>query len=465
MVMIDPNRTGRLLLFLILLLGVVIRINPFNHIINVDEVIPLNVIAGMKARGDYNTDFSLGIGMPEYFRQYGYAFSGYIIVSKILLGLFHLRNHLFELRFINIVYFICSYMLFFLLLKRLLIRWGVCGKSYLVLGMLLFTVLPGPVFDAWMARPDCLLALLLVCSIYLIAGEADKLYNYAIAGFVVGLGISIKITFIFLVPFVLIYLYLNKYYSARSVLLFLLFLPLGFVFGCPYAFLYPDIYYRSQLALMTQYHSPHPPHSLISTDPLRMLTLQGEYFILVYGSMFILPFIALVYCFFVDSSRWRVVLPLALLFVLLFVYFGTRLVFFERNTHIYIVAAVPVFILVMSELKYSYIRFGVYLLALMPMAFWVYSMFASYQVEGKRKLLAPGFKDVPYSAYFLPYVVSSGRLRLIDYSDDYSERYRDLLKENGYRVTVVDKGPFAVLPVNTYLTYLSPNYYYMEKFR
>jgi hypothetical protein len=55
--------------------------------------------------------------------------------------------------------------------------------------------------------------------------------------------------------------------------------------------------------------------------------------------------------------------------------------------------------------------------------------------------------------------VNCGLYSIIDYSDEYSERYRKMLLDSGFRVLSVKKGAFYYLPVSTLQTYLSPNIY------
>lgn len=468
MILTQNNKIEQILLFLILLLGIAVRINPYHYMINIDEIIPVSVIDGMRLRGDCNTDFSLGVGMPEFFKPFKYNSSGYIVVSRILLDLLHLDNNIHNIRIFNELYFVLSYIFFCLILRKLLVRFAVCDSIGVVFGALLFSLLPGPVFDAWMVRPESLLSLLMVAGLCFVLDGDDKLYTYLSVGFMAGFGVSIKFTFVFFIPLLLYFIYAGRVFSIRPFFYFLLFFIVGFGFGCPYGLLHPDEYSQTIMALKSQYHSHHPPHSLIYPDAARMLLLQGRFFLMVYGFLFVLPFVVSLFAFKMKGSVRMIIVPLLLTFVPLFLYFGTRTVFFERNFHIYFILALIVFVSVLGGLRYSYFRHLSYAMALIPMVYWVYCMHMSKRFDERRRDSMKNysaFVDVPFSDYGSTLRIAPDRVRLIDYSDEYSERYRRILRDSGYRMVFADLTPFAVLPVNTYMTYLSPNYYYLEKIR
>jgi hypothetical protein len=430
--------------------------------LNGDELIPVLVVSEMIAQADWNTDWARPPTMSENFKTAAVGgFSSYMVAAAGYYRLAGVTPGIESLRGMNLVFFSASFVLMLLLLRKQAARIDL----YTLAGVALLALAPGLVFDAWMARPESFLVLLAVALLFLL----DAVAAPWAWGLIVGLGAASKITFLAFVLVMAAACVRERQGAFRRLCEMSAGLVVGYVLGAPVVLSDPMRVLTGLQALSTQYNSGHPPHSVFGSDPWRMLWLQTRFYSLTCGIAFWAPALWAA----VRLRRERlsglveqepVKLACVVAYWVSFLYLGSRPVFFERNFHFFLAIAFWLLVDAVRACERAWVRVALLALALVPMCVW------SYRIKLHDKGYAwavrtpehPYDQELGYGTYFIG-APSCGKLRLIDYADDYSKLFREQLRRQGFRGRGRERSAFAVLPVSTFFTYLAPNYYYMEK--
>lgn len=343
-----------------------------------------------------------------------------------------------------------------------------------VIGVLFFTVSPGLVHDAQMARPEAFLTFLMISYIYgCVVSYKRWLLGAVIAGLCLGLMISTKFTLaimavIYLVPVVVVRLNNIKNGEVGSVTVFLGAIFLGLFLGAPYAFMDVRGYFEGVGELRKQYYSLHLPHSYVSGGGT--LLWQVEFYFIYYGAVFLSPVVVLLRNGRAGDFRC-VKLSICFAAIVFFLLVATPSVFFERNLS----PAIPLFIMA-TIFIYGWLPSGYFvrmlftIILFVPLFFWCWHI-RNVQSPGYGKMIDVVETNLvnELSPKKISHIMlgsnpeSCGLIRQLDFSDETSSEIRKKYMDEGWGRVGQIISPFNILPTSTLHTYLAPNVYWLYK--
>jgi Dolichyl-phosphate-mannose-protein mannosyltransferase len=305
--------------------------SDFTH---VDEEIVSEVVKGLRARGDLDTNWILA-DLPDWFKIEQYNFSSYILTSLVWSHLFQATKEE-DFRVFSAV---CS------TLTALPIFWiGLRARGFRVacLAVLLSAIAPILVQDAHYARPEAFVTLLTLTLVALVwPRKKVTARRQVIVGLIFGILVACKVSMLLIafLPFVslLIEISLRDSHKPlradwRHIRNVTLGICAGFVTGCPGAIFHPGAFYRGFMNLMNQYSSVFFYYSHPDGGPVVDMLLA--YLLATFGYLWMLAFIVGVLT---TMRSWKLCKGRAML-LLLFLpalltigYFATKIAFFERN--------------------------------------------------------------------------------------------------------------------------------------
>lgn len=257
----------------------------------VDEPIPVAVISHVQASGTPDTDWAR-TDLPPDFRYHQFNFSSYHLAAWGLTALMPDPDPappqgalLVELRRLNALFGALAVLLAGLIGHRL------GGTVAGALAALLTALHPALVQDALYARPEAFTTVLTALLFFLATGVATTTRCVG-AGLLAGLLVACKVTFVALVPFVGLALWLGMPAPMRwrKLPLFAGAVIAGFALGAPYALLAPVDYLHGIHYLIGQYAGAHWPHAAADSSIAGRLMHSGRYLVDTMGWPVLLAF-------------------------------------------------------------------------------------------------------------------------------------------------------------------------------
>jgi hypothetical protein len=434
-------------------------------LINADELIPIKVAEAMSARGTLDPNWSFAdLGLLQYdsYNFYFYNVLAFFLIKPAQwLGL----PPLGVLRVANIAMQLATLWFARAALRRI----GAHARSRL-LGCALIAVAPGLVQDAYMARPESLIYLLVALLIWILTLDIALISRMAWAGLVLGAGMAVKVTFasaglLVLVP-------LAESWRQRSLREWSLCAALlgvcalvGFAIAAPYALVYPAVFLSGLAHLADQYRSGQPPHSLPAYSFAGQAFWISRYFIELYGPL--LPIAAAGPLWMAGRAR-RWAIGLAACWLVLAIYFATQRVFFERNFAHGLVPLLFAAALAVQGIKFSSARYLLAAAMLLPMTYWslqiaiaTRSAFRPQAYESSHNLTVTHRVGLPAEGQDQN-IAGCQTVAIIDYNDPWSRNYVAKLQADGFELIGHYRGRFAPLVTSTLHTYLDPGAYYLK---
>lgn len=296
----------------------------------IDETIPLAVLQSMRESGTLNTNWAHTDVYPD-FRYNQFNFSAYHIVAALLSAPIATtpaeQNTLLPyLRLLSTVFGVISVVLAGWLGRR------VAGNTAGLVAAAMTGIAVSLFQDSMYARPDTFTTMLTLCLALLATSRsAARLPMVLLTGGVLGLLIATKITFIAMLPFVLMAMQsqVRDHTAHTKAGAFFAGIAIGFTIGAPYALRQPGQFLHGVTQLFNQYGGQHGPHGVGGGDLLQRLAYSFNYLLQMVGPGFlVLAAIGLAVLARRASTPFRLVL---LGITLTWLYFMQSNVFFERN--------------------------------------------------------------------------------------------------------------------------------------
>lgn len=309
-----------------------------------DEIITLSVVDNILNNVTLDTNWK-NARLPESFNYPSFNFSAYLIFSSFCVfvkNVFQLDSvsNLDFLRFISSMLSLLNALIVFKLGRILFnAKVGLIASFLMLLNPLLYQ-------DSLYARPEAFLVFLTLAFCFTVLNpKYSQIKRLRLAGFLLGLMVATKFSCILLFPVVFFINAKNfdhfeeekksfrrnwkfRFIVSRT-LHFSSFLTMGFALGAPFAILnYKDFIFGSRY-LNNQYSSGHWPHGLPAGSKLEQLAYSLNYFVPTFGLFLILA--SLFGVFVVVKMKNSRLLSVFFLFYLIFIFFSTHAVFFERN--------------------------------------------------------------------------------------------------------------------------------------
>jgi hypothetical protein len=453
----------------VLITGLLLRSTPEDgKIKNIDEIISRDVVGGMLDRKDFNPDWQkVSPSLPHDFGKFRYNFSSYLLVLRFYCSEFKESvDRLAAIRSFNLILFAIGIIGLLACIEAL----NFSRLSGLIV-LFIYSLSPGNIHDAHMARPETFLATLtilylLMCIYY----YKFNIYVFGlVASFVLGFAMAAKFTFVILMALIIFHILSVErggiVILVARVLGVLLFICFGFSLGAPYALVDFQGYINGVTQLSHQYSNLHLPHSYVSGGSTWLW--QFEFFFKIYGLIVILPFISIIFTLATKKLSTEFYFSAcALIFIFIF---ARASVFFERNLN----PIIPLFALLVgfyiNRMQFKRgIFFGfVIAIPLMYWSYWVYGVQLnkySLNIDKIEYGLIEKYKPVTIKHQAMIGDFSGcGLIRFVDYSDQTSRESREDLLANDWIIVFQYKGPFHLLPTSTLHTYLSGNIYWYLK--
>ena len=429
-----------------------------------DEWIPVKLSEAMRARGSVDPNWRFA-DLPPHFRYDQYNFYLYNMVAHVVITVgakLHLAA-VIALRWANLPFQLLA-LAFTLDAAR---RIG-AGRFAVALAGALVVFAPGMVQDASLARPESFLYLLSALFLWMLTLPLAERWRMALAGAVLGAGIAVKVTFgslAVVLPFLVPIRGRPVRELGAPAASFAAGVAIAIAVLAPYALIHHDVYLNGLAALAAQYAGLHPPHSLPVYAPLSQIAWIGGYFIQLYG--FAVP-AALVAPVLLQGAarRWALALVAALL--VLFVYFASKAVFFERNLAHALIPLLLAAALGIGALKRRSWRIAAAVLTVLPMAYWSMQIVRAIrtpqrvaQFESAQGLTAA--QRVDFREVYLDEVPAQcTTIALHDFNDPWTRSYLEKLRQRGFREIAHYRSGFGPLVTSTLHTYIASDIRYFR---
>ncbi len=448
------------------ILFVALRLNLSDAMLNIDELIPLKVSEGMSSRGDLDPNWRLA-DLPWFWNIDQYNFYLYNIVAHGVLqaGAWLSAPPLPALRLANLVFQVFAFAFCIDAVRRI----GL-GRFGLALVGALLTVAPGMVQDAGMARPESLLYLIVALQIWILTLGLSAQWCGFLFGVILGLGVGIKVSYalavvMIAVPWAISWRQRPSVEVLGGAALLCVGTALGFVAGAPYEVVHPRAFLSGLATLAEQYNFGQPPHSLQSYDPVSEALWIGRYFIELYG---LVPLAALAAPFLLKGSTRNLGAGFVLVWVLLFVYFAGKAVFYERNFSFTLIPMLLAVGLATTALRQNYWRVTAAVVLLLPMGYWSIQIASAANdraslrrfeaMNGLSPSLRLDFADV--RANEVP--ASCQTVAIEDFNESWTAAYLVMLEGNGFHPIARYRSRFSTLVTSTLHTYLDTDVHYFR---
>lgn len=416
-----------------------------------DESIPVKVSEAMRARGSLDPNWRFA-DLPQHFRYDQYNFYLYNVVAHGVItvgGWLHLAT-VYALRQANMLFQLVALALTVDAARRI----G-AGRFAIGLAGALVAFAPGIVQDASLARPESFLYLLSALFLWVLTLPLAERWRMALAGAALGAGIAVKLTFASL-ALVLPLLVPMRGRPVRELAAtgasFAAGLAIAVAAFAPYALIHPGVYFNGLAYLAAQYTGSHPPHSLPVYDAISQTAWIGAYFVQLYG--FAAP-MALAAPFLLQGALRYWAFALAGAWLVLFVYFASKTVFFERNFAHVLIPLLLAAALGIEALNRTSLRVVAVILTVLPMAYW--SVRIAYavstpnrraQFEAANALTMKHHVHFP-QIYFGTVPEKCDILAFHDFGDGWTRAYRELLRQRGFEQIAHYHGGFGPLVTST----------------
>ena len=467
--MIKNNPLSFLLGLFLLGIGVIfiaLRLNISDAGLNVDELIPVKVSEGMSARGDLDPNWRLA-DLPWFWNIDQYNFYLYNVVAHGVLKIAGWvgGSALSALRLANVVFQLTALCFCLDALRRL----GVGSSAVVVAGAFL-AVAPGMVQDAGMARPESLLYLLVALQIWILTLRISDRVVAVLFGIVLGMGIAIKVTYalaatLYVLPALIKWRERPHGGNLGNFMLLGVATTFGAMMSAPYAVLHPRAYFDGLAALTLQYNSGQPPHSLPIYSVWSQALWIGLYFAQLYG---LVPMAAIAAPFLLKGQARNLSAAFVALCVLLFVYFVSKAVFYERNFSFVLIPMLLGAALATASLRTNIWRIAAAIVLFVPMAYWSAQIAGAVRARGSIqhfeavKRVSPtermSFGDIQDKK--LP--TRCDTIAVTDYNEPWTVQYLAWLEARGFRPIARYRSRFGTLVTSTLHTYLDSDVHYLS---
>ena len=449
----------------LLALFVALRLNLSDVELNIDEQIPVKVSQAMSARGVLDPNWRFG-DLPWFWNRDQYNFYFYNIVAHGVLkaGAWFGASALAALRLANVIFQLAALAFSIDALRRL----GVGAFGLALAGMLL-AVAPGLVQDAGMARCESLLYLLVALQLWVLTLPLPEVRRAFLFGVVLGVGCAIKVTYIEMA--LLLLATWATWWRERSGHWLAAAgaaaggAALGFVAAAPYAVIHPIVFMNGLAALAEGYTSGMPPHSLPRFDIAHQAVWIGAYFLQLYGPLLLA---ALAAPFWLKGQPRASAAGAVVLWILVFVYFIGKPVFFERNfahTLIPLLLAAALFVAALSQV---YLRISAALILALWMGYWsvqialaVHDRAYAAHFEAANAL-APSQRLEFEDSFNKNVPAKCDTVALADPNDPWTAEFLAMLKAQGFEPIARYRGRFGALVTSTLHTYLDADVHYLR---
>ena len=448
----------------LLIAFIALRAKASHPLINIDETIPIKMSQAMSARGNLDPNWRFA-DLPEYFRYDQYNFYLYNVVAHWVIQVAGWidRSALIALRNANALFQLLALAFAVDALRRI----GV-GLLGLATAGALITFAPGIVQDSGMARPESLLYLLSALFVWTLTLPLAERRRLLVAGAVLGAGIAVKLTFASLAVMLAFLVPLRRRpvtELAASAAIFALGAVLGFAAGAPYAIIHFGVYLNGLAMLVAQYGSAHPPHSLPAYGVAAQVLWIVRYFLELYG---LAPVIACAAPFLLKGPARNWALALTGAWLVLFVYFAAKPVFFERNLAHVLVPLLLAAALGIEALKRTSWQLTVAVLMALPMAYWSVQITSVLRDPDKverfeaARALSPALHVSYETIHAGDLPARCERIAVRNLNDPWSAAYLAKLEQNNFTPIALYRSPFGSLVTSTLHTYLDRNLHYFR---
>jgi len=315
------------------ILFIILRIEFSDGPINVDENIAPSVARSMVERGDFNGNWRLAENIMPYFKRDMHNFYSYNLFAIPFLKPTE-NETIAALRSANIA----------LQLGALAFIWFAMKNGGIAFWRRFYTstaiaVLPTMAFDAHLARAESLLYFLAAAVIFVASVNRSVLLRWSLAAFIIGVGTASKLTFaataIIFLPEGLKLLRNEPTKTIRLLAISALAMLAGFAATSPYTFIEPNVFFDGLGRLMRQYSTQHLPHSNPGTGMLDWASHLALFAVGISGAACIAIRTPLR-----SSPNWMI--GLSIMASVIYIYFATKPVFFERNISLALLASIIV---------------------------------------------------------------------------------------------------------------------------
>ena len=446
-------------------LFVALRANFSHPMLNIDEGIPILVSRAMTQRGVLDPDWAYIAKTPE-FHQYNFYLYNMVAHGVIKLAAAMQVSPYAALRLFNLVVQLSALALSLDTLRRI----GVGGFAIALAGLLI-AVAPGLVQDTGMARPESFLYLMSALFVWVLALPLAGKWRMLLAGFVLGAGVAVKITFaslLVMLPFVVPLRGRPVKDLIGEAACFITAALAGFAVSAPYALVHFDFFLEGLEALNTQYRNGHPPHSLPAYSLGGEILWMLRYVVELYG-LALLAACAAPFLLSGKARDWAAAFVIA--WLVLFAYFATKPVFFERNLSHALIPLLIAAALAVGMLKSWTLRAAAAAGMLVPMIWWSIEISLATgnlswitRLEAEHHITTTPTWISDRSNYALMFTgelpEKCETLAVADYNDPWAKIYIAKAEANGYRLLAYHRGRFKPLVTSTLHTYLDADVYY-----
>ncbi len=429
-----------------------------------DEWIPIKISEAMRARRSLDPNWRFA-DVPHIFRYDQYNFYLYNVVAHAVItvgGWLHLAS-LIALRHANVLFQLVALALTADAARRI----G-AGRFAAAVAGALIAFAPGMVQDASLARPESFLYLLSALFLWMLTLPLAERWRMVLAGAVVGAGIAVKLTFASLaivLPFLVPIRGRPVRALAATAASFAAGAAVAIAVLAPYVLIHFDVYLNGLAYLAAQYNGVHPPHSLPAYDVVVQTAWIGGYFVELYG--FAVP-AALVAPFLLQGAVQRWALALVAAFLVLFVYFASKTVFFERNFAHVLIPLLLAAALGIGALKHRSWRIAAALLTVLPMAYWSTQIVRAVRAPKRLEQFETANRlqvkhHVPFTGIFAGDIPARcDILSFHDFNDSWTRAYRDKLEQHGFEQFAHYHSGFGPLVTSTLHTYFAADVRYFR---
>jgi hypothetical protein len=241
---------------------------------------------------------------------------------------------------------------------------------------------------------------------------------------------------------------------------------LGFAAAAPYAVIHPAVFMSGLAALSEGYTGGIPPHSMPQFNVAQQAVWIGAYFLQLYGPLFLAVLAA---PFWLGGRPRALAAGAVVLWILVFVYFIGKPVFFERNFAHTLIPMLLAAALFVAALRQIYLRISAALVVMLWMGYWsVQIALAVHDRDSAvaRFEVANGLNP----SERLPFDASVDRrvparcetISLIDHNDPWTANFLVQLQAQGFVPIARYRGRFSRLVTSTLHTYLDSDVHYLR---
>lgn len=448
----------------LLALFVALRLNLSDVELNIDEEIPVKVSQAMSARGALDPNWRFG-DLPWFWNGDQYNFYFYNIVAHGVLkaGAWFGASALPALRLANVIFQLAALAFSIDALRRL----G-AGAFGLALAGMLLTVAPGLVQDAGMARCESLIYLLVALQLWVLTLPLAEVRRAFLFGVVLGVGCAIKVTYIEMALLLLAtwatwWREPRRWLAAAGAAVGGT--VLGFAAAAPYAVIHPGVFMSGLAALSEGYTGGIPPHSLPQFNVAQQTVWIGAYFLQLYGPLLLAVLAA---PFWLGGRLRALAAGAVVLWILVFVYFIGKPVFFERNFAHTLIPMLLAAALFVAALRQIYWRVSAALILVLWMGYWsVQIALAVHDRDYAARFetanaLAPSQRLEFDDSFNKTVPAKCDTVALPDPNDPWTAEFLAMLKAQGFEPIARYRSRFGALVTSTLHTYLAADVHYLR---